>query len=270
MAPKKTSTKTMNKGKKPVTSKGKDKPLAKTAPKKSTPKKEEPSSKSYKELIAEGLAALKERKGSSRPALKKFIKENYPIVGSTSNFDLYFNNAIKKGVETGDFEQPKGPAGALKLAKKKSPEPKKEKETSPKPKQSATATASATAAAITTPKAKTASKKQAPKKVVKKKSSPTAGSASAAAKKAASPSSLSYKEMILKSMPQLNDGKGSSRIVLKKYVKDTFSSKLKTSSNFDYLFNSAIKKCVENGELVQPKGPSGIIKLSKKKAKIST
>ncbi|CAI4052876.1 hypothetical protein N7582_005583 [Saccharomyces uvarum] len=268
MAPKKTSTKTMNKGKKPVTSKGKDKPPAKTAPKKSTAKKEEPSSKSYKELIAEGLAALKERKGSSRPALKKFIKENYPIVGSTSNFDLYFNNAIKKGVEAGDFEQPKGPAGALKLAKKKSPEPKKEKETSPKPKQTTAATTAA--AAVTTPKAKAASKKQAPKKVVKKKSLPTAASASAAAKKVVSPSSLSYKEMILKSMPQLNEGKGSSRIVLKKYVKDTFSSKLKTSSNFDYLFNSAIKKCVENGELVQPKGPSGIIKLNKKKAKIST
>ncbi|CAI4054336.1 hypothetical protein SUVZ_16G1600 [Saccharomyces uvarum] len=266
MAPKETSIKTMNKGKKPVTSKGKEKPPAKTTPKKSTAKKEEPSSKSYKELIAEGLAALKERKGSSRPALKKFIKENYPIVGSTSNFDLYFNNAIKKGVETGDFEQPKGPAGALKLAKKKSSEPKKEKETSPKPKQ----TAAATAAAVTTPKAKAASKKQAPKKVVKKKTSPTAASASAAAKKVTSPSSLSYKEMILKSMPQLNDGKGSSRIVLKKYVKDTFSSKLKTSSNFDYLFNSAIKKCVENGELVQPKGPSGIIKINKKKAKIST
>ncbi|EJS41422.1 hho1p [Saccharomyces arboricola H-6] len=268
MAPKKTSTKTTttNKGKKPVTSKGKDKPVIKTAVKKNAAKKEEPSSKSYKELIVEGLAALKERKGSSRPALKKFIKENYPLVGSTSNFDLYFNNAIKKGVETGDFEQPKGPAGTLKLAKKKSPELKKE--TSPKPKQAAAATTTTT---TTTPtslkaKAKTASKKQAPKKVVKKKVPAVA----VIPKKTSSPSALTYKEMILKSMPELNDGKGSSRIVLKKYVKDTFSSKLKTSSNFDYLFNSAIKKCVENGELVQPKGPSGIIKINKKKAKLST
>ncbi|CAI4798206.1 BAH_G0053510.mRNA.1.CDS.1 [Saccharomyces cerevisiae] len=258
MAPKKSTTKTTSKGKKPATSKGKEKSTSKAAIKKTTAKKEEASSKSYRELIIEGLTALKERKGSSRPALKKFIKENYPIVGSASNFDLYFNNAIKKGVEAGDFEQPKGPAGAVKLAKKKSPEVKKEKEVSPKPKQAATSV-SATAS-----KAKAASTKLAPKKVVKKKS-PTV-----AAKKASSPSSLTYKEMILKSMPQLNDGKGSSRIVLKKYVKDTFSSKLKTSSNFDYLFNSAIKKCVENGELVQPKGPSGIIKLNKKKVKLST
>ncbi|CAI4770961.1 AVN_HP_G0115330.mRNA.1.CDS.1 [Saccharomyces cerevisiae] len=258
MAPKKSTIKTTSKGKKPVTSKGKEKSTSKAAIKKTTAKKEEASSKSYRELIIEGLAALKERKGSSRPALKKFIKENYPIVGSASNFDLYFNNAIKKGVEAGDFEQPKGPAGAVKLAKKKSPEVKKEKEVSPKPKQAATSV-SATAS-----KAKAASTKLAPKKVVKKKS-PTV-----TAKKASSPSSLTYKEMILKSMPQLNDGKGSSRIVLKKYVKDTFSSKLKTSSNFDYLFNSAIKKCVENGELVQPKGPSGIIKLNKKKVKLST
>nr|1YQA_A Chain A, Histone H1 [Saccharomyces cerevisiae] len=87
--------------------------------------------------------------------------------------------------------------------------------------------------------------------------------------KASSPSSLTYKEMILKSMPQLNDGKGSSRIVLKKYVKDTYPI-VGSASNFDYLFNSAIKKCVENGELVQPKGPSGIIKLNKKKVKLST
>ncbi|CAD6651158.1 BAG_1a_G0053540.mRNA.1.CDS.1 [Saccharomyces cerevisiae] len=258
MAPKKSTTKTTSKGKKPATSKGKEKSTSKAAIKRTTAKKEEASSKSYRELIIEGLTALKERKGSSRPALKKFIKENYPIVGSASNFDLYFNNAIKKGVEAGDFEQPKGPAGAVKLAKKKSPEVKKEKEVSPKPKQAATSV-SATAS-----KAKAASTKLAPKKVVKKKS-PTV-----AAKKASSPSSLTYKEMILKSMPQLNDGKGSSRIVLKKYVKDTFSSKLKTSSNFDYLFNSAIKKCVENGELVQPKGPSGIIKLNKKKVKLST
>ncbi|AHY78052.1 AQG_2a_G0054760.mRNA.1.CDS.1 [Saccharomyces cerevisiae] len=258
MAPKKSTTKTTSKGKKPATSKGKEKSTSKAAIKKTTAKKEEASSKSYRELIIEGLTALKERKGSSRPALKKFIKENYPIVGSASNFDLYFNNAIKKGVEAGDFEQPKGPAGAVKLAKKKSPEVKKEKEVSPKPKQAATSV-SATAS-----KAKAASTKLAPKKVVKKKS-PTV-----TAKKASSPSSLTYKEMILKSMPQLNDGKGSSRIVLKKYVKDTFSSKLKTSSNFDYLFNSAIKKCVENGELVQPKGPSGIIKLNKKKVKLST
>ncbi|CAI4832446.1 AEG_G0054650.mRNA.1.CDS.1 [Saccharomyces cerevisiae] len=258
MAPKKSTTKTTSKGKKPATSKGKEKSTSKAAIKKTTAKKEEASSKSYRELIIEGLTALKERKGSSRPALKKFIKENYPIVGSASNFDLYFNNAIKKGVEAGDFEQPKGPAGAVKLAKKKSPEVKKEKEVSPKPKQAATSV-SATAS-----KAKAASTKLAPKKVVKKKS------LTVTAKKASSPSSLTYKEMILKSMPQLNDGKGSSRIVLKKYVKDTFSSKLKTSSNFDYLFNSAIKKCVENGELVQPKGPSGIIKLNKKKVKLST
>ncbi|AJW09592.1 BMC_2a_G0054350.mRNA.1.CDS.1 [Saccharomyces cerevisiae] len=258
MAPKKSITKTTSKGKKPATSKGKEKSTSKAAIKKTTAKKEEASSKSYRELIIEGLTALKERKGSSRPALKKFIKENYPIVGSASNFDLYFNNAIKKGVEAGDFEQPKGPAGAVKLAKKKSPEVKKEKEVSPKPKKAATSVS------VTASKAKAASTKLAPKKVVKKKS-PTV-----TAKKASSPSSLTYKEMILKSMPQLNDGKGSSRIVLKKYVKDTFSSKLKTSSNFDYLFNSAIKKCVENGELVQPKGPSGIIKLNKKKVKLFT
>ncbi|CAI4851045.1 AIF_collapsed_G0056540.mRNA.1.CDS.1 [Saccharomyces cerevisiae] len=62
MAPKKSTTKTTSKGKKPATSKGKEKSTSKAAIKKTTAKKEEASSKSYRELIIEGLTALKERK----------------------------------------------------------------------------------------------------------------------------------------------------------------------------------------------------------------
>lgn len=206
------------------------------------------AAKSYKELITEALVALKDRKGSSRPALKKHIKDKYPKVGSSSNFDLHFNNAIKKGVETKDFDQPKGPSGTLKLQKKTS--------------SSTTSTSgSTTTAAVNgnsvTKKPVSSVKKTKPtttteKKVVKKSSSPLA---------APTPT---YKEMILEGILQLNQGKGSSRPALKKFVKDQYSSTIKASANFDHLFNNAIKKGVETGDFVQPKGPSGVVKAMKK------
>lgn len=42
-----------------------------------------------------------------------------------------------------------------------------------------------------------------------------------------------------------------SRPALKKYIKSNFKI---TSANFEYLFNSALKKGVANGDFVQPKG----------------
>ena len=70
-------------------------------------------------MIVAALLHLKDRSGSSRQALKKYIAGNYKI-GEHS--DVHLNAAIKRGVETGDFVQPKGQSGPLKLAKK---EPKK-------------------------------------------------------------------------------------------------------------------------------------------------
>lgn len=110
------------------------KPVKKSAPKPvkkqiKKPVEAEPA-KSYKELISEGIESMKDRKGTSRPALKKFIREKYPKLALSPNFDLYFNNAVKKGVESGDFDQPKGPSGTLKLIKasaKKSPPPQDKK-----------------------------------------------------------------------------------------------------------------------------------------------
>ncbi|SMN22148.1 similar to Saccharomyces cerevisiae YPL127C HHO1 Histone H1, a linker histone required for nucleosome packaging at restricted sites [Maudiozyma saulgeensis] len=200
-------------------------------------------SKSYKELITEAAVALKSRKGVSRPALKKFIKEKYPSVGSATNFDHYFNAAIKKGVETGDFEQPKGPSGTLKIVKKTvTPTPTAKKVT--KPKAKTTTTATTTTKKVTKPKAKTT--------VTKSKAKSTTSS------------SLTYKEMIIKSILSINDGKGSSRLAVKKHMRDEYSKKLNTVKNFDHLFNAAIRKAVESGDLAQPKGPSGIIKVLKK------
>lgn len=221
------------------------------APKKSTKaavKKVSKSSssvptKSYKELVTEAAVALKSRKGASRPALKKFIRDKYPTIGNSSTFDHYFNAAIKKGVDSGDFEQPKGPSGTLKLVKK-----------------------AAAASAATTPVIKpTTIKKSTTTKTAKKVTKPKAKLVSKSkATTVSSTSAPSYKEMIIKSILSINQGKGSSRLAVKKHMKGEYAKKLNSVKNFDHLFNSAIRKAVESGDLAQPKGPSGIIKVLKK------
>ncbi|RPA84351.1 histone H1/H5, partial [Ascobolus immersus RN42] len=70
---------------------------------------------SYKEMLTKAITELKERNGSSRQAIKKFIQSNFKV---KDNFDVQFNQALRRGVEKGEFVQPKGPSGTVKLAKK--------------------------------------------------------------------------------------------------------------------------------------------------------
>jgi histone H1/5 len=66
----------------------------------------------------------------SRQAIKKYVKANNTInTPSGAQFDSLFNKALKSGVEKGDFAQPKGASGPVKLAKK---EAKPEKKAAPK------------------------------------------------------------------------------------------------------------------------------------------
>ncbi|KAK6202353.1 linker histone H1 and H5 family-domain-containing protein [Scheffersomyces amazonensis] len=81
-----------------------------------------PAKLTYKDMINSAIIALKERTGSSRQAIKKYVQSNYNI--KAGNFDSLFNTALRKGVETGDFLQPKGPSGPVKVAKKEKPVPK--------------------------------------------------------------------------------------------------------------------------------------------------
>jgi histone H1/5 len=77
---------------------------------------------SYRDMIKDAIISLKERNGSSRQAIKKYVQSNNKInVTSQSVFDSQFNKAIKAGVEKNEFTQPKGPSGPLKLAKKEVP-----------------------------------------------------------------------------------------------------------------------------------------------------
>ncbi|EWC46640.1 hypothetical protein DRE_04127 [Drechslerella stenobrocha 248] len=76
----------------------------------------------YKDMIKDSILQLKERNGSSRQAIKKYVLNNNKGI-KVSNFDTQFNNALKRGVLAGEFVQPKGPSGPVKLQKKDAAKP---------------------------------------------------------------------------------------------------------------------------------------------------
>lgn len=84
-----------------------------------------PAHPKYEDMVKAAILTLKDRKGSSRQAIKKFIAANYRDLGTSQ--DLQINNAIKRGVEKGIFAHPKGHSGSVKLVK-----PEKSTEKKPK------------------------------------------------------------------------------------------------------------------------------------------
>ncbi|TPR05057.1 HPC2 and ubinuclein domain family protein [Aspergillus niger] len=114
-----------------------------------TTKKSGSSHASYRDMIKDAILNLKERNGSSRQSIKKYVQANNKIASASTNaFDSQFNKAIKAGVEKGEFLQPKGPSGPVKLAKK---------EAAPKPAAKTTKKATTTAKKpVGRPKANTA------------------------------------------------------------------------------------------------------------------
>lgn len=143
-----------------------------------SPKKKAPAKKAdhpkYIEMIVAAVAALKERKGSSRQAIVKYIKANYKVGDSA---DTHIKMALKRGVTGGVLAQVKGTgaSGSFKLVKKEAPKKKAPAKKKPAAKK---------------PAAKKSAKKSTPKKkVAKAKKTPTkakkAASKKPAAKKAA-------------------------------------------------------------------------------------
>ncbi|KAK8738528.1 hypothetical protein OTU49_003920 [Cherax quadricarinatus] len=138
----------------------------------------------YSAMIAAAIASLKERNGSSRQAILKYIVANYKIEEKAVATQL--KHALKRGVSSGALKQvkgagasgsfrinkpedsatPKKPAAKKTVAKKPAPK----KATTPK-KPAAKKVAKKSAAKVTTPKkpaAKKATKKPTPKKTAKK------------------------------------------------------------------------------------------------------
>ena len=104
-----------------------DAPAKSPAKKKAAPKKPAEHPK-YIEMIAAAITALKERTGSSRQAILKYIQANYKV---KDNAAVHLKLALKRGVATGALVQAKGAgaSGSFKVAKvekpKKAKKPKK-------------------------------------------------------------------------------------------------------------------------------------------------
>ncbi|KAJ5372194.1 Histone H1 [Penicillium concentricum] len=137
-----------------------------------------PAHTSYRDMIKDAIISLKERNGSSRQAIKKYVQSNNKInVTSQSVFDSQFNKAIKAGVEKNEFTQPKGPSGPLKLAKKDAPVKAAPKPAAAKPAAKPVAKPAAKKVAPKKAPAKTAPKKAAPKKTTATKPKANSGKA---------------------------------------------------------------------------------------------
>ena len=127
-------------------------PAKKAAPKKP---KVAPAHPPVAEMVTAAITALKDRKGSSLAAIKKYVAGNYKV--DMDRIAPFIRRFLKAAVEKGALKQTKGTgaAGSFKLGEQ--PKPKKEK-VAKKPK--------AVAKKPKTPKK--AAKKPAAKKAVKK------------------------------------------------------------------------------------------------------
>ena len=132
-------------------------------------------------MIAAAIAELKERKGSSRQAIEKYVAANYKV---GPKYTGPLKQALKKGVEKGTFVQTKGvgASGSFKIAK---PEPEK-KPAFKKPAAKKTTTKKVTKKTPTkiAPAKKSATKKPAVKQTATKKA-PAKKAAGKVTKKAA-------------------------------------------------------------------------------------
>ena len=150
-----------------------------TPPKKSAPKKPADHPK-YIDMITAAITALKDRTGSSRQAIVKYIRANYKV---GDNADVHVKMALKRGVASGALAQPKGTgaSGSFKVVKKA--EPKKKPATK---KPAAKKPAAKKPAKKSTPKKKPAAKKtkSTPKKKTAAKKKPASAKKPAAKKPA--------------------------------------------------------------------------------------
>ncbi|KAJ7375248.1 hypothetical protein OS493_001993 [Desmophyllum pertusum] len=129
----------------------------------------------YSEMINTAILTLKDRNGSSRQSIEKYIKANYKV-GDTAG--QYIKRALKKGVTDGKFLHTKGvgASGSFKL-------PKEEKKPSKKPVTKVTKAKKPGATKKTVTKKPAAKKQTSPKKAVKSPSSKKRPSKTPAVKK---------------------------------------------------------------------------------------
>ena len=128
----------------------------------------------YNAMIAAAITSLKERGGSSRQAVLKYILANYKVGNEVAKINARVKTALKAGVKAGTLKQAKGTgaSGSFRLG---------EKVAAAKPKKAKKPKAAAKKPAAKKPKAAGAKKPKSPKK------KPAAKKPKSPAKKAAKP-----------------------------------------------------------------------------------
>ena len=176
---------------------GDAKPAKKAAPKKVA---EHPT---YSVMIQAAIRELKERNGSSRQKITKYIQTNYKV---GVNAGVHVKMALKRMVTANALVQTKGTgaSGSFKLAKP-APKPAAKKPAAKKPAKKA-AVKKPAAAKKATPKKKTAAKKKTttPKKAAKK---PAAKKTAAKKPTAKKPAAKKVKKTPKKSKPAAKKAK---------------------------------------------------------------
>merc|ERR1712045_413070 len=124
----------------------------------------------YSVMIAAAIKALKDRTGSSRQAIAKYICANYKVDAAKAGVPLRL--ALKKGVAAGTLKKGgaagKKGAGCFKIGEKAKVEKKKPKKVVKKKKPAAKKAKKPAKKAAKKPAAKKAAKKPAAKKAAKK------------------------------------------------------------------------------------------------------
>lgn len=142
--------------------------MSQAADKKKAAAKKPAEHPKYIDMVCAAIVDLKERNGSSRQAIVKYINANYKV---SDNASVHIKLALKRGVTSGALVQTKG-AGASGSFKVKKVEKPKKPATVKKPvakKVKKPAAAKKPAAKKSTPKKKPAAKKSAAKKSTPKK-----------------------------------------------------------------------------------------------------
>jgi len=143
----------------------------------------------YSSMIKKAVSELKDKKGSSKAAILKYIVQHFKVGENIKSVNAHLRQALKRGVTSGALSQVKGAgaSGSFRLGVKapSSPKPKKAKSapkkapgsparakaTKPKkvkasPKKAAPAKAKASKAAKASPKKRPASKKTQKQKAI--------------------------------------------------------------------------------------------------------
>jgi histone H1/5 len=134
----------------------------------------------YSQMVQEALGSLKERGGSSRQAVLKYIMKNFKVGSDENVVNTHLKMALRAGVKNSSLKQSKGSgaSGSFRLGEeaKKKPASKAKKPKSP---------SKASSVAKKPVKAKTAAGSKSPKKMAKKAAAPVKKSKAATAKPAA-------------------------------------------------------------------------------------